>query len=182
LSGSLLGILEKNGILYDSSVVPGLKELFRDGAVRCDHLAAPSQPYFPSNENHCKEGNSKVLEIPINRYPYLPSQMSGVLKGKEPLEEVLFDYFYEIRKDKIIIINVHPWDGLSAILNRLIRSERFGYIKKIGFNSLAKIISSQSLINSSYTNRFEKFLEYATKKGHICFATISEVGLSVTQM
>jgi peptidoglycan/xylan/chitin deacetylase (PgdA/CDA1 family) len=178
LSGSVLGILEKNGIQYDSSVVPGLKELFRDGAVRCDHLDAPFQPYFPSNENHCRKGNSKVLEIPINRYPYLPSQMSGVLKGKEPLEEVLFDYFYEIRKDKIIIINVHPWDGLSAILNRLIRSERFGYFKKIGFQSLAKIISSQALVNSSYPRRFDSFLEYISKKDNICFSTVSKAGLN----
>jgi peptidoglycan/xylan/chitin deacetylase (PgdA/CDA1 family) len=177
-SGSMIRILEKNGIQYDSSVVPGLRELFRDGTVRCNHLGAPHHPYFPSYENHCKEGDSKILEIPINRYPYLPSQMSGVLKGKESLEEVLFDYFYAIRKDKIIIINVHPWDGLSAILNRLIRNERFGYFKKIGFNNLAKMISSRSLVNRSYSSRFDSFLEYVSKKDNVCFATVRDVGLN----
>jgi hypothetical protein len=180
-SGSLLGVLENNAIKYDSSVVPGLKEHFQDGMVRCDHLGAPHHPYFPSYEDHRSEGRSKILEMPVNRYPFLPARRSGVLKGTEPLEEVLFDYFYEIRKDKIIIVSVHTWDGLSAILTRLVRKERSGSLRKAWLDTLARIIGPRSLNNGSYSIRFEGFLDYAARKGDIGFATIKEAALSVTQ-
>jgi len=181
LSGSLVGVLEDNGIKYDSSVVPGLKEHFPDGAVRCDHLGAPHQPYFLSYEDHRQEGGSRILEVPINRYPGLPPRASGVLKGKDPLEEVLFDYFCDVRKDKIIVISVHSWDGLSAILTRLVRNERNGYFKKMAFNSLAKIVSPEYLVNGAYENRLDNLMTYMIKKDEIGFATIGEVGLSIAQ-
>ncbi len=181
LSGSLLAVLENNGIKYDSSVVPGLKEHFRDGRVRCDHLDAPQEPYFPSHEDHRRQGSSKILEIPINRYPHLPSRVSGILEGNGPLEEVLFDYFYEIRKDKVIIIDIHSWDGLSATLNTLVRNERNGYLKKIGFDSLAKIIGPGCLVNGAYANRLDSLIEYISRKDEMDFATIREVGLSLAR-
>jgi len=181
LTGSLLSVLEDNGIRYDSSVVPGLRESFPDGTVRCDHRNAPHHPYFLSHEDHCREGGSKILEIPINRYPFLPSKMIGVLRGVESLEEVLFDYFYEIRRDKIIVINVHTFDGLSAVLRDLIRNKQFGYLKKAGVTLLAKVVGARYLTNGSYTNRFESFLSYAIDKGDICFATIRESGRRVVR-
>jgi hypothetical protein len=52
----ILRILEKNNVRYDSSVVPGLQE-------RCNHIGAPYCPYFPSYENHCKEGRFENLRI-----------------------------------------------------------------------------------------------------------------------
>ncbi len=181
LSGSLIGVLEDNGIKYDSSVVPGLKEHFPDGAVRCDHLDAPRQPYFLSYEDHRREGSSRILEVPINRYPDLPPRASGVLKGKDPLEEVLFDYFHDIRKDSIIVISVHSWDGLSAILARLVRNERNGFFKKRTFEALAKIIGPDHLVNGAYVNRLENLMTYMIKKDDAGFATIGQVGLNIAQ-
>ena len=90
----MLKILEKNSIKYDSSVIPNLNEV-SNGVERNNHVGAPFTPYFPSYEDHCKKGNSKILEIPINR-----NRNAGPEYGKDKLlygfkhhEKKLFNYF-----------------------------------------------------------------------------------------
>lgn len=179
-NGSLLKILEKNNIKYDSSVVPGLRECFVDGTVRCDHIGAPYRPYFPSYENHCKEGNSRILELPINRYPKIPHYLyGGILEGGWRNEEILFDYFYEMRKDKLIIIDVHTWHGLFSIIHRVLKNNKYKKIIKFAFESIRKIIPSNYFTNSVYAKRFDKFLRYILEKNDIHFITIKEAGVSI---
>ena len=102
-----------------------LKEYFKDGTLRCDHIGVPDEPYYPSYKNHRKEGNSRILELPINRYPKLASNFwGGILTGGRENEDVLFDYFYEIKKDNVIIIAFHSWDGLHWAIKRFVRKER----------------------------------------------------------
>ena len=72
LNASMIKILEKNGIKYDSSVVVGLRETFDNGTIRCDHIGANPSPYYLSYEDHKKAGDSNILELPINRYPKIP--------------------------------------------------------------------------------------------------------------
>ena len=180
LNGSLLKILEKNNIKYDSSVVPGLQECFNDGIVRCDHIGAPYDPYFPSYENHCLDGNSRVLELPINRYPKLPSnRWGGILTGGSWDEEILFDYFYENRKESLIIIAFHSWDGLSSIIKRFVRNEKYRKIKRLVFKSMGKAIDTNFIIKSGYITRFDNFLRYILDKKDVHFKTIKEVGESL---
>jgi len=178
--GSVLKILEKNRIKYDSSVVPGLRECFSDGTVKCDHLGAPYQPYYPAYENHCKQGSSKVLELPINRYPnLLHHNCSGILAGGQGNEEVLFDYFYEIRKDQLIIINLHPWHGLSVVAYRFARTEKYGMLRKYALGSIAKLVSSGFLINRSYITRLDNLFRHISEKNNIAYTTIRAAGESI---
>lgn len=176
---SILKILQKNRIKYDSSVVPGLRECFSDATVRCDHRGAPYQPYCPAYENHCKQGSSKILELPINRYPNLLHHgCSGILAGDNPNEEVLFDYFYEIRKDKLIVINMHSWCGLSKVY-KLARDKKYGRLRKYTLESVAKLVGSDFLTGKSYITQLDNLLRYISKNNDIHFTTIREIGESI---
>jgi hypothetical protein len=181
LDSSILSILEKNEIRYDSSVVPGLRECFTDGTVRCDHIGAPHRPYYPSYEDHRKEGNSKILELPINRYPQIPhNDWGGVLVGGDKNEEVLFDYFCSIRKDNLIIVELHTWECLSLI-KRFVRNERHKRFKKFTLESLKRCISPKLLTNSAYFDRLEKILSYISRNKGVRFTTIKEAGQSIVR-
>jgi len=179
---SLLNPLEKNNIKYDSSVAPGLKEFFNDGTVRCDHTGAPYKPYFPSYENHCLEGNSNILELPINRYPKLPSnRWGGILSGNNIHEEILFDYFHEIRKDKLIIIALHPWDGLASIISRFVRNKKYGKFRRMFFESGRKFLNPNILTNRGYIARFDALIQYILKKEDVQFVTIKKAGEGISR-
>jgi peptidoglycan/xylan/chitin deacetylase (PgdA/CDA1 family) len=176
----IIKILEKNNIRYDSSVVTGLQESFNDGKERCNHIGAPYYPYFPSYENHCKEGHSKILELPINRYPKLSFNRGGYLTGKNKNEEILFDYFYEIRKDKFITIILHSWDGLSGFSRRLLRNENYKKTTRFTFQSFAKLLHHfNGLVNRQYIEYLDSMLKYISRKNDIHFGTIQEAGKSI---
>lgn len=177
---SLLKILEKNNIKYDSSVVPGLRECFIDNTLRCNHIGAPHKPYHPSYENHCVEGDSNVLEIPINRYPNLPSKRwGGILSGNSSHEEILFDYFFEIRKDSFIIIALHPWDGLALTIQKFVRNKNYGKFKRMIFGSFMKFLFSKRLISKGYISQFDALIQYILKKENVQFVTIKKAGESI---
>ena len=178
LTGHILEILEKNGIKYDSSVVPGLREVFPDGLERCNHIGSPTKPYFPSYQDHTKPGNSRILELPINKYPYFPEGMWGGILTGTPKDVVLFDFFHETRKDKIIIVLLHSWEGLSIKIRRPVRSENYGKIQKAAFESLKRIFSSNFLTNAAYFSQLENLLEYISAKEDVYFKTIKQVGES----
>ncbi len=174
---SLIKILENNHIKYDSSVVPGLQEIFNNGTVRCDHRGAPYKPYFPSYENHCLIGDANILEIPINRYPELPSdRWGGMLSGNSSHEEILFDYFYEIRKDRVIVIALHPWDGLALNLQKIVRQKKYGKLKRLIFEICKRTINPYRLTSKNYIDKFEALLKYISSKKRTKFVTIDEAG------
>jgi hypothetical protein len=177
--GNILRILETNAVEFDSSVVPGLRESFPDGTLRCDHIRAPDKPYYPSYLDHKSEGQSKVLELPVNRYPKFPAnRWGGVLNGGEK-DEVLFDYFLEIKNDKLIILDFHLWQGLSSAIRDLAHKKRYGKIKKGFLESLPKITGSDFLTNGAYVNRFNHLLKYISAKNDIIFTTVKEAGDSI---
>lgn len=59
-SGRTITFLEELGYLVDSSVTPFMKW---EGGL--NFRDAPRNPYFPSYEKICQEGDSKVLEVPV---------------------------------------------------------------------------------------------------------------------
>lgn len=176
LTGPLLHTLEKNGIKFDSSVVPGLRELFDDGTERCNHVGAPIAPYFPSTEDHTKLGESPILEIPINRYPrFHPGRWGGLLNGGTK-DEILFDFFHHTRKDKIIIMILHIWEPLSILIRDTVRGDRYGKMKKMAYGSLKRFFSPERLINGSSLIRLENALEYLAETSDVRFTTLRQAG------
>ena len=179
---SYLKILEKNNIKFDSSVIPGQQESSGDRIVISDHVGAPHTPYFPSYENHRFEGDSKILELPINRYPKMkPHKWGGLIKVGWRGEQVLLDYFMDIRKDKLIIINSHSWTGLSSIAIKLVRKQKYGRMKRCLSESMRKLISSKLLINPAHFVNFDDLLDYIAGKDGIRFVTIHEAGKNILE-
>jgi len=64
LSRNSLEILGDLGYLVDSSITPFYTHYFTNGIIN-NYWGAPIEPYFPSINNFCKKGSSKVLEVPI---------------------------------------------------------------------------------------------------------------------
>ncbi|MBI5250115.1 MAG: hypothetical protein HY912_11535 [Desulfomonile tiedjei] len=60
----MFSVIEKAGILVDSSVAPMRR--YYGGP---DHLAAPTDPYFPDPLGPVCPGNSKILEVPVTILP-----------------------------------------------------------------------------------------------------------------
>ncbi len=181
LTGPLLHILEKNEIKFDSSVVPGLREILEDGTERCNHMGAPIAPYFPSYQDHTKEGNSRILELPINRYSkFPPDRWGGIISGGSK-EEILFDYFHDLRKDKLIIMLLHIWGFLSLVIKDTVRADRYGKAKKWAFHSVKGLFSPNLLTNGASLLLVEKTLEYITEKKDVRFVTIRQAGVNWLQ-
>jgi hypothetical protein len=178
MSGPLLRILEKNGIRYDSSVVPGLREVFQDGTERCNHIGAPGGPYHPSYQDHTKAGRSGILELPINRYDKHQVELWGGILTCRAKDVVLFDFFHEFKKHEFIIALTHSWEGLSFKVRQPVRRAKYGKIKKIALGSLRGCFSSDFLTNGTYFRHMEKFLKYIAGYNDVCFATIKEAGKS----
>jgi hypothetical protein len=63
----MFSILENAGIRVDSSIAPARSEY---GGP--DHLAAPSDPYFPDPADPCTPGLSRILEVPLTILPLTP--------------------------------------------------------------------------------------------------------------
>ncbi len=104
-----------------------------------------------------------------------PSRL-GILTGRGPLEEVLFDYFLDVRKDQVIVVNIHPWDGLAVLWNRLVRAEGYGSLRKVIYRGLGGILGPGALLNKGYGNRLAGFLDSVRNRDGVRFATIAEVG------
>jgi len=167
LNAKILKILEKNSIQFDSSVIPDLNEIVSNVEWN-NHIGAPYHPYFPSYEDHRKKGNCKILEIPINRIRNAgPKYGETVLQGWKVYEKDLFDFFYENVNDQIIIISIHPWQGLSDFFGIFRRKHEL--FEKKRYELMSKILGtglnlSHQLINKNYFEGFSDFLNYISKK------------------
>jgi hypothetical protein len=178
LNGDLLKVLEKNNIKYDSSVVPGLREVFKDGTVRCNHVGAPRKPYFPSYIDHTKPGDSTILELPVNRYPMISPEIWGGVLTVSQNDESLFDYFTKSQKDNVVIIILHSWSALSYKIRDSVRFPEYGRLKKITYEFMGKIFNKDFLTNGAHYQRLERVLKYVLEKENVCFTTIRQAGES----
>ncbi len=174
MNGPLLKILEKNKIKYDSSVVPGLREVFQDGTERCNHSGAPREPYNPSYQDHTQPGEAQILELPINRYDKHPMEFWGGVLTCRTKDVILFDYFLEQKKYEFIVALTHSWEGLSFKIRKSVRGQKYGKMKKIAMGSLRRFFSSDFLINGTYFNHVERFLKYISENHDVCFTTVRE--------
>ena len=102
-----LKLLEEEGFLYDSSIVPHYP-FFKK--YRGYKGKAPLLPYYPSIENCRKKGEMQILEIPVR------GQMFGIPLVGTWLRKLPF-FFYRIlfvlHGPSFITLNLHSWDALS---------------------------------------------------------------------
>jgi hypothetical protein len=80
----MFSVIEKAGILADSSIAPMRR--YYGGP---DHLAAPTDPYFPDALEPTRAGNSKILEVPVTILPVL-RRLGAFFQGirsQEPMKD-----------------------------------------------------------------------------------------------
>ena len=106
-------LLEDQGFLYDSSVVPHYP-FFKK--YRGFKGKAPLLPYQPSPDNYRQKGNMKILEIPI-RGQVFGIPLAGAWIGPTPFW--FYKTLFEIYCPDFLTINMHSWDKSEQFLKNL---------------------------------------------------------------
>lgn len=143
-----LAVLEENGYIYDSSVIP----TFIPGYY--GSLGATLKPYHPSPQSSKKKGSSKLLEIPVSVNPVLPFPMSAAWMRNLGTFWVKFGVKTNFSIHNPVVFYVHPRDvlplpkidGVPWHLYRnvgnssvIMLDEIIGYSKKLGARFLKAI-------------------------------------------
>ena len=102
-----LRILEEEGYLYDSSVVP----TFVPGYYGL--LFAPMKPYHPSHLRLDREGSLRILEIPVSVNPISPLPLSAAWMRHLGLIWVKFGIKMNFALRRPVVFYVHPRDVLA---------------------------------------------------------------------
>lgn len=134
-SPKTIPILEENSIYFDFSCEPG-RHLFHGSNLVSDWRGAPTNFYRLDYQDHRREGNSKVIEIPLGFYLEKESFFSAWRKIRRLKKE---------SRQGIIIISVlaHTFEFASLISRfkiKLILSILKRYAKFVNIGELTKII------------------------------------------
>lgn len=147
-----LAVLEENGYVYDSSVIP----TFIPG-----YYGSPGstfKPYHPSSQSLKKKGSSKLLELPVSVNPVLPLPLNaawmrnfGTLWVKLGVKTNFFlnnpVVFYVHPRDVLPLPKVEgvPWHLYRNVGDSAVRmlDEIIEYAKKLGARFLKAIDLAQ---------------------------------------
>lgn len=100
-----LALLEEEGYVVDSSVLPG-RVLRRGFRTVYDHRGAPTRPYYPGRKQTMP---GRLLEIPVTPNPRRP----GTPFGQGALNTYGPASFLEMAKtldSDVLVFLVHPWE------------------------------------------------------------------------
>lgn len=103
-------LLEKEGFVYDSSVVPAYIPFKKYKGYKGN---ASKKPYFPSSSNYlidCKESRKSMIEIPLS-----PAFMNFPLSGiwLKRLGTCFYNVLFLMHKPKFIVLLFHSWDFID---------------------------------------------------------------------
>ncbi|MBU4274300.1 polysaccharide deacetylase family protein [Patescibacteria group bacterium] len=109
VTGKTIQALERLGYNIDSSVMPNAVTRIFKGLYKVRSLVgAPKTPYYPSYKDVTKEGESKILEIPLTESP-----VEGVMIGSGSLNKFGIDKMVEtinkVEQDYIMFL-MHSWE------------------------------------------------------------------------
>jgi hypothetical protein len=107
LNETTLSILEENGYVYDSSVIP----TFIPGYYGVPN--APSKPYHPSRQSLSKKGDGKFLELPVSVNPLLPFPLSAAWMRNFGSSWVKLGIKTNFLFGNPVVFYVHPRDVLT---------------------------------------------------------------------
>jgi len=109
-SVDMVRILEDNGLFFDFSCEPG-RFLEHHGQLICDWRSAPEYHYKMSYSDHCKQGDSKVWEIPVgvSRNSYLYFEKSS-LKDIKKIALDLKEKSMQNRCDIVVSVLTHSYE------------------------------------------------------------------------
>jgi hypothetical protein len=111
-------LLEKQGFVYDSSVVPAYIPFKKYKGYKGN---ASKEPYFPSPSNHlagCKEGTESIIEIPLSP-AFLNFPLSGIWLKR--LGRCFYKILFSMHKPKFIVLLFHSWNFIGLKKNNFDR-------------------------------------------------------------
>jgi peptidoglycan/xylan/chitin deacetylase (PgdA/CDA1 family) len=109
-----LKIIQENGFLYDSSVIPNYPPL---KSYRGYKGKAIIKPYFPDIEDYKKQGSMDILEIPVSGLS-LGIPLVGTWLSKLPF--FIYKILLSVSNPEFLALSLHSWDSLNQkILDRL---------------------------------------------------------------
>ena len=160
VSGKTIQALEKVGYEIDSSVMPNsVTTIFKCLYKVHSLVGAPRTPYYPSQKDVTKRGESKILEIPLTESP-----VNGVMIGSGSLNKFGVDKMVktinQVEQDYIIFL-MHPWELANM---RKYYPDLKEWVLELCSDNLED---------------FEKLFKYA--KGNYEISTISEIVKSYTK-
>lgn len=131
-----LELLQKNGFIYDSSVIPAYVPFKKYPGYKG---SASTAPYRPDSNDYLKAGRMNILELPLT--PVLGGlPFSGTwLRYFNPN---LFKFLLFFRKPKFLSFMMHSWDAMEFTGHRSKNSGRIylaqleamlNYLKKAGY-------------------------------------------------
>ncbi len=116
INKSTIRALEHTGFNTDSSIASQRFDgPFTFGSTRkLKWLVAPRSPYYPSYDSVVKEGNSKILEIPISAFIF--SYIGTTMRVSPGLLKILERFLFteSIREEKPLVFLIHPNECLDA--------------------------------------------------------------------
>ncbi len=126
-----LQLLQNEGFLYDSSVVPHYP-FFKK--YRGYKRKAPQIPYFPDFKDCRKGGKMEILEIPVTGIFSVP--LAGTWISKLPL--IFYKFLFRISNPVFLTLNLHSWDSLDSKLLekieeilKILREEKYKFLSGI---------------------------------------------------
>ena len=107
IDSAQLGLLEKFGFTYDSSVVPSYIPFRKYVGYKGK---APALPYHPSQDNYRERGSLSILEI-----PNAPLVLGFPLTGTwiRVLGPGLYRGLLAVKKPAFVSLAMHPWDAVE---------------------------------------------------------------------
>jgi len=177
-NGHSVRLLEKLGYQTDSSVTP-FYSWEKDGGPA--FVDAPLHPYFPDDEDVCREGNSALLEVPVTIglsgvLTYFPEGMLRNLRRHRSLSEFL------VRFKLLGTLWLRPSYTSAKGMMRLSRRvlDEGGKVLTMMFHS-SEIVTGGSPHHpneaalSYFFDQLEEILSYLIRERHLKSCTLSEV-------
>ena len=150
IDGTQLELLEKYDFFYDSSV---LANYIPFKGYQGFKGRAPNTPYFPSRGNYLKEGEMKILEIPIATQ-ILGLPFFGIWLRYLPL--TFWKILFKFHSPHFITLGMHSWDAVPFSGKKSFNSgEKFLKI-------LEELLSFLRRLNYRFLNGKKIFNEFKT--------------------
>jgi hypothetical protein len=187
MSNEIMRTLDANGLLVDSSAIPGTYSSGKFGERDniYDWVKAPNVPYHPNYDDYQTPGNMRILEIPIStqgaKKPSIFAKLVNRLSGIEGLVRLL-PLARRLNLTPNPFFQISPYWSLSANIN-IIKE----YSKKAYTNGIAVLAGSfhacdildpktgkKNIIFERYLSRIIE--EISSLKGiDVTFTTLSDI-------
>lgn len=108
-----LAILERTGLLLDSSILPNARHVrLRGRLLLRSYEGAPRRPYHPSRQDITVPGDSAILEVPVTENPDFPRAPLGLGYLNTFGLKATRVAFTKIREPYVTFL-IHTWEAVD---------------------------------------------------------------------